>query len=101
MKSSASVIKELELGFLPNELTFTLEKQQDFDWNCLHYNYWDDFDYWLAKQPTGLIEQFPCLMEWVEQQYESMKGVTPLDEMNERIGLLAKNINDNKCINDK
>jgi hypothetical protein len=95
MKPVTSVIKELELGYVPTELSYGLEQAVEIDWTALTYNDWDFLDFWVAKQPSGLLEQFPCLMDWVVGQYESMKGKTPLDEMNERQGLLAKNITDN------
>jgi hypothetical protein len=50
----------------------------------LHYNEWSDYSYWKAKQPEGLLEQFPCLEGWVESIWESNKERTPLMEIEER-----------------
>jgi hypothetical protein len=83
-KPVETVIKELELGYVPCELSYTLDKHVDIDWSALKYNEWSDLTYWMAKQPEGLLEQFPCLEGWVEQQWTENKEKTPLMEIEER-----------------
>lgn len=75
------VIKELEMGFIPYEFTFNLNEPCKIDWTALKYNEWEDLDFWLYKQPNGLLEQFPCLYSWVESIYEEKKNITPLMEL--------------------
>lgn len=77
-------MRELELGYVPCELTYTLDKTVEIDWTAFHYNEWRDLSFWTAKQPEGLLEQFPCLEGWVEQQWKENKDKTPLDEIYQR-----------------
>jgi hypothetical protein len=89
MKEVTKVIKELELGYIPNELLFLApeEKHEEvqIDWTALHYNDWDDFDFWCSTHmPEGLLEQWPCLEEWAREEYESREKKTPLQEIEER-----------------
>jgi hypothetical protein len=85
MKDKVSkVIKQLDSGFIPDELTYGLEQPCEIDWTALRYNDWDYLDFWVDKQPTGLLEQWPELMEWVISIYESNKNITPLDELEYR-----------------
>ena len=83
-KSADTVIKELELGYVPCELSYTLDKTVEIDWTALHYNEWTDYSYWLDRQPEGLLEQFPCLEGWVKNMWECNKDKTPLIEIEER-----------------
>lgn len=86
------VIKELEKGYIPYELSFGLEKADKIDWMALQYNYWDSDDFWREKLiPEGLIEQFPCLEEWADVVVKSREKKTPLEEMNERQEKLKTN----------
>jgi hypothetical protein len=89
MKDPQTVIKELELGFIPNELLFLAPEEQkeevEIDWTAMHYSEWDDFDFWcLTHMPQGLLEQWPCLEDWARQEYESREKKTPLQEIEER-----------------
>lgn len=85
MKNKVSkVIKELESGFIPDELTYGLEQPCEINWLALRYNDWDYLDYWVDKQPEGLLEQWPELMDWVVTMFENNKGFTPLDELEYR-----------------
>ncbi len=84
MKTSDTVLKELELGYMPFELSYDLEVPVKIDWTALNYNDWAQYSYWLAKQPSGLIEQWPCLEEWVKQTWYDNKDRTPLMEIEER-----------------
>ena len=86
-------ILELDYGIIPFELMYGLEPQCKIDWLCLRYNDWDYVDYWEQKQPEGLLDQFPCLFSWVESIAESRKGITPLQELEERRSLLELNQN--------
>jgi hypothetical protein len=95
MKTPETVIKELELGYIPNELLFLSPEEQyeevQIDWTALHYSEWDDFDFWCAKHlPEGLLEQWDCLRDWAYCEYESREKKTPLDEINERQELSCK-----------
>ena len=81
-----------EMGFVPTELTFSIEKQEKVDWSALHYTYWKDRDFWKSKLPAGLLEQWSCLEYLVDEMYEANKDKTPLDEINERMGLYANKI---------
>lgn len=101
MKTPETVIKELELGFIPNELLFRAPEEQkeevEIDWTAMHYNEWDDFDFWCnIHLPEGLLEQWPCLEDWARQEYESREKKTPLDELNERQGLICKKVSETK-----
>jgi hypothetical protein len=79
-----NVLKELDMGFIPHEFTFNLEPKCQIDWTKLKYNDWADIDYWLAKMPDGLLEQFPSLIDWaIESNIENTKK-TPLTELEER-----------------
>lgn len=78
------ILQELENGELPYEFTYNLEKPPIYDERCVEYNEWTKYEFWLAKQPAGLIEQWPCLEEWVKQIWIENKEKTPLDEMLER-----------------
>ena len=89
MKTPETVIKELELGYIPNELLFLAPEEQieevQIDWTALHYSEWDDFDFWCGKHlPEGLLEQWECLRDWAYCEYESRDKKTPLDEIEER-----------------
>jgi len=84
------VLKELEYGFIPYEFMYTLEKHYKIDWTALVYNEWDHVDYWCAKQPAGLLEQFPVLFSFVENIAKQKKGMTPLMELEERKNSLDK-----------
>jgi hypothetical protein len=79
-----AVISELCRGIVPHEFTFNLEPPCRIDWSALVYNDWDHVDYWCAKQPEGLLEQFPSLFSWVEGIAKQRKGITPLMELEER-----------------
>lgn len=87
MKKSNRVdaaLSELSKGFVPFEFIYNLSPPCPIDWNCLIYNDWDHVDYWVAKQPEGLLDQFPCLFSWVEGIARERKGITPLMELEER-----------------
>lgn len=92
MKKPEAVLRELELGYLSDELTFNLEKPLKIDWYCLQYSYWTEKQYWETRLPAGLLDQFPCLQYMADELYEANKDKTPLDEINERMGLYAKKI---------
>lgn len=81
-----------EMGFVPTELTFSIEKQEKVDWSKLHYSYWKDINYWKSRLPRGLLEQWSCLEYLAYDLYEANKDKTPLDEINERMGLYANKI---------
>lgn len=88
MKTPETVIKELELGFIPNELTFSIPEsgeECEIDWTAMNYSEYDSFEFWCGTHlPEGLLEQWPCLEDWARQEYESRDKHTPLDEMNFR-----------------
>lgn len=74
-------IKEIDMGIIPYELTFGLEKVDKIDWTALVYNEWDYIDYWMAKLPEGLIDQWPCLEQYYKEHFENMPKLTPLQEL--------------------
>lgn len=89
MKTPETVVKELELGFIPNELLFRIpengEEEVQIDWTALNYSEYDSFEFWCGTHlPEGLLEQWPCLEDWARQEYESRDKHTPLEEMNFR-----------------
>lgn len=79
-------ISEIEQGYIPFEFDYTLQSNYSnkIDWSALSYNDWDTVDYWLKKLPNGLVEQFPELLEVVNDLVVSRKGKTPLMELEER-----------------
>lgn len=81
------VITEIELGFTPYELAYGLEPAPKIDWTALQYNFWDSDDFWRRKLiPEGLVEQWPCLEEWAQEQVNNReKNKTPLEEITARI----------------
>ncbi len=80
------LIQNLNDGIVPYEFTYDLTKKADFvDWSALYYDDWNTPAFWYAKQPPGLLEQFPCLFEWVDQIAEDRQGITPLMEIDYRI----------------
>lgn len=80
------VIEQVNAGFVPWELSFTLDANQSnyIDWSALYYDDWNTPAFWYAKQPPGLLEQFPCLCEWVDSIAEDREGITPLMEIEYR-----------------
>lgn len=94
-RSCDTVVKELEMGFVPYEFTFNLEPRCLVDWTKLKYNDWEEDDFWLARMPEGLLEQFPCLFEWALSTItEEQKKTTPLMEIEKRGGLVAPSLSD-------
>lgn len=85
MKTPETVIKELELGFIPNELTFSIPEsgeECEIDWTAMNYSEYDSFEFWCGTHlPEGLLEQWNCLEDWARQEYESRERRTPLEEM--------------------
>ena len=81
-----------EMGMIPAEFTFSAERQIKVDWSAFHYAYWRDKAFWETRLPAGLLEQFPCLEYMLDELYEANKDKTPLDEINERMGLYANKI---------
>jgi hypothetical protein len=79
------VLKEIEMGFIPYEFNYNLEPVPLIDYTKLKYNDWEDIDFWLAKMPDGLLEQFPNLIDWaIESNIENTKK-SPLMELEERM----------------
>jgi hypothetical protein len=68
------VLKEIEMGFIPYEFTFNLEPKCQID-----------YTYWLAKMPDGLLEQFPCLIDWAVESNIPNTKKSPLMELEERM----------------
>ena len=85
MKNPDTVMKELELGFIPNELSFSLPvegEECEIDWSALNYNEYDSFDFWCGTHlPEGLLEQWPCLEDWARDEYKSRERRTPLEDI--------------------
>ena len=90
-KQVSKVIKQIELGHVPYELSFGIEPVDRIDWSAIFYDDWNTPGFWYAKQPDGLLEQFPCLYSWVDEIAESRKGITPLMELDERCAEAKKN----------
>lgn len=79
------LIQDLANGIVPYEFTFDLTKKADFiDWSALSYDDWNNPAFWYAKQPPGLLEQFPELYTWVDKIAEERQGITPLMEIEHR-----------------
>jgi hypothetical protein len=87
MKDSAyRVFKELEMGYIPYELSYGLDpsNQIKIDWTALRYDEHRDLDFWIEREDPYLLEQYPCLISWVAEKWEQNKDKTPLEELNER-----------------
>ena len=81
-KKQDRVLKELDMGIIPHELTYGLEKTVEIDWTAMIYNDWDDFDYWIDKRDLrDLIEQWPCLLDIFKTEFDNREKLTPLEEM--------------------
>jgi hypothetical protein len=82
----AVVLKEIEEGCIPFEFDYTLESNYSnkIDWSALCYNDWDRIDYWEKKLPSGLVDQFPELMDVLHNIVLTRNGKTPLMELEER-----------------
>lgn len=86
------VIEQINIGYVPLELTFDLTKKSDYiDWSALDYDEWNNKAFWYAKQPDGLLEQFPELISWVDSIAEDRQGITPLMEIEFRQKQAFKN----------
>jgi hypothetical protein len=75
-------IQDLENGFIPDSMDFSLEgymeKQSimdDITYKTIDLNYYVD------KLDPILIGMYPCLMTLVQEEYEKNKHRTPLEEM--------------------
>lgn len=86
MEDLAQALKEIEDGLIPFEFDYTLQSNYSnrIDWSALCYNDWDRVDYWINKLPNGLVEQFPELIDVVNDLVISRNGKTPLMELEER-----------------
>lgn len=86
MEDLAQALKEIEDGLIPFEFDYSLQSNYSnrIDWSALCYNDWDRVDYWANKLPTGLVEQFPELIDVVNDLVISRNGKTPLMELEER-----------------
>lgn len=81
-KKQDRVLKELDMGIIPYEMSYGLEKECFIDWTAMIYNDWDDFDYWIDKRDLrDLIEQWPCLLEVFKAEFDNREKLTPLEEM--------------------
>lgn len=88
MKTPDTIIRELEMGFVPYELAFSIPEcgeEVQIDWTAMDYSEYDTFDFWCGTHlPPGLLEQWPCLEEWAYTEYENREKKTPLQELEER-----------------
>jgi hypothetical protein len=79
-----TLLKELENGYTPHELDYSENCKVKIEWEKFIYNDWADIDYWLARMPDGLLDQFPCLTDWAIEEAEKNTHKTPLQELEER-----------------
>lgn len=81
-RSSKSVIKDLNRGVIPNELTFRLYKNDCLDWEKLQYNNkYKSKEFFENQFPDGMLS-LPGFDKVIEMMV--MKAKTPLQEMEER-----------------
>lgn len=73
---------------IPFELDYTLENNYNIfskkiDWTALEYDFWNKTEFWASRFPSGLLLQFPELMEEAEKAAERCKknGITPLTQL--------------------
>ena len=81
-RNSKSVIKDLQRGIIPDELNFTLQKNDGLDWDKLQYNNrYKSKEFFENKFPSGMLN-LPAFDEIVERMVLNAK--TPLEEIEER-----------------
>jgi len=75
-------------GYLPRQVTFSADVRtkthSDIDVNKINFEPWKTAEYWEARMPEGLLEQFPCLYFMVEEMLEKNKDNSPLKELEAR-----------------
>jgi len=81
-RSSKSVIKDLNRGILPGELTFRVFKKDCLDWEKLQYNNkYKSKEFFENQFPEGMLN-LPGFDKVIEMMV--LKAKTPLEEMKER-----------------
>jgi hypothetical protein len=85
MRSSTQIIKDLNNGILPTELSFKSKTEAnedpDFWYKIQFHTFWRDPSYWAQKFPDGW-EHIP----WMTQIFENMaiNAKSPLEEILEK-----------------
>ncbi len=84
-------LEDVALESIMDKLTYTLEPQVKVDWDALDYEY-DTFERWADHiLPSGLLEQWPCLIDWAKEEYEKTNKSTPLEELKKRNSIIYNN----------
>jgi len=84
MTDVKKLIRQLNLGILPNELNFTIKPPDEIDWEKVQYNtFYKSRDYFIGKMPCpeGFM-QLPGADLIIEDIISTVK--TPLEEMLEK-----------------
>ena len=84
MTDVKKIIRQLNLGVLPNELNFTLQPPDELDWEKVQYNtFYRTKDFIIGKMPNpDAFMNLPGSDLIIEDILSTVK--TPLEEMIER-----------------
>jgi hypothetical protein len=95
MADIKKIIRQLNLGILPDELNFNLTPPDEIDWAKVQYNtFYKSKDYFIGKMPhPEAFMKLPGADLIIQSIIDNVK--TPLEEMKEREEIKISDININ------
>ena len=94
MTDIKKILRQLNLGILPEELNFNLSPPDEVDWSKVKYNtFYKNQDYFIGKMPNPeAFKNLPGSDLIIQDILDTVK--TPLEEMIERQQILNEKISD-------